>query len=225
MRRIQATTVAELLDAEEIDDRDPETAADRASNWARFRAKPRAERRIAIVFGDSRDAAASAVAILRAFATAGYRVGDIPADGAALIARLRADADERLQLNAYAAVFAGLPRAMQQAVEARWGAAEADPLFQPSRLDCGHFGISGFRTGNIAVLSGPTDIDLTAPPRHSRLAVYAWLADVFRADAVINLGQNDPRITHPASDADHFAAAILGRLPRLGAFVTGDPGV
>ena len=33
---------------------------------------------------------------------------------------------------------------VQQAVVARWGAAERDPFFRPGRLDCGRFAIPGF---------------------------------------------------------------------------------
>jgi len=135
--------------------RDPETEADLigykpvadriafvvdlARNWARLHAKPPGERRVAIVLanypnkdgrignGVGLDTPASAIAILRALAQAGYHLGDMPADGAALMARLlagptnqrpQAPAEERLQLNAYAAVFASLPRAAQQQITA-----------------------------------------------------------------------------------------------------------
>ena len=64
--------------------------ADLARNWARLRAKPPAERRVAIVLanypnrdgrignGVGLDTPASAVAILKALREAGYRTGDMP---------------------------------------------------------------------------------------------------------------------------------------------------
>src|SRR5205814_3668642 len=139
-------------------------------------AKAPAERRVAIVLanypnrdgrignGVGLDTPASAIAILRAFRDAGYRTGKLPETGAALMGRLLAgpsnadpnrEAEETLPFNEYSAFFARLPAAVQQQVTAQWGSAERDPFCRPGRLDCGHFAISGFRIGNIAVLMQP----------------------------------------------------------------------
>jgi cobaltochelatase CobN len=233
--------------------------ADLARNWARLRAKPPAERRIAIVLanypnkdgrvgnGVGLDTPASAITILRALEQAGYRVTDLPEDGAALIARLldgpsnarpQTPADERLQLNAYSAVFASLPRAVQQQITAQWGAAERDPFFHPSRLDCGHFGIPAVRCGNVAVLIQPargynrdpkaTYHDPALVPPHAYLASYAWISDEFRADAVIDLGKHGTLEWLPgkalALSAECFPEAVLGPLPHLYPFIVNDPG-
>jgi cobaltochelatase CobN len=255
--------------------RDPETEADLvgykpvadrvafvaelARNWARLKAKPAAERRVAIVLanypnkdgrignGVGLDTPASAVAILKALANAGYRVTGMPETGAELMERLLAGpsnarpqtpADERLQLNAYSAVFATLPRSVQQRVTAQWGSAERDPFFHPSRLDCGHFGIPGFRCGNVAVQIQPargynrdpkaTYHDPALVPPHAYLAAYAWLADEFRADAVIDLGKHGTLEWLPgkalALSAECFPEAVLGPLPHLYPFIVNDPG-
>jgi cobaltochelatase CobN len=233
--------------------------ADLARNWARLRSKPPAERRVAIVLanypnrdgrignGVGLDTPASAVAILDALAAAGHRVADRPATGAELMERLlagptnarpKAPAEERLQLNAYAAVFATLPPAVQQRINAQWGSAEDDPFFHPSRLDCGHFGIPGLRCGNVAVLIQPargynidpktTYHDPALAPPHSYLAAYAWLADEFRADAVIDLGKHGTLEWLPgkalALSAECFPEAMLGPLPHLYPFIVNDPG-
>ncbi|HTW50996.1 MAG TPA: cobaltochelatase subunit CobN [Stellaceae bacterium] len=233
--------------------------ADLARNWARLRAKPPAERRVAIVLanypnkdgrignGVGLDTPASAVAVLKALATAGYRVADAPADGAALMRRLlagptnqhpQAEAEERLQFNAYSAVLASLPKAVQQAVAAQWGSGERDSFFHPSRLDCGHFGIPGFRVGNVAVLIQPargygrdpkaTYHDPALVPPHAYLATYAWIVDEFRADAVIDLGKHGTLEWLPgkalALSAECFPEAVLGPLPHLYPFIVNDPG-
>jgi cobaltochelatase CobN len=256
-------------------DRDPETeadlvgykpvadriafVADLARNWARLRAKPPEERRVAIVLanypnkdgrignGVGLDTPASAVAILKALAAAGYRVADMPEDGAALMRRLlagptnqhpQAEADERLQFNAYSAVLASLPMAVQQAIAAQWGSGERDPFFHPSRLDCGHFGLAGFRCGNVAVLIQPargygrdpkaTYHDPALAPPHAYLAAYAWISDEFRADAVIDLGKHGTLEWLPgkalALSAECFPEAVLGPLPHLYPFIVNDPG-
>jgi cobaltochelatase CobN len=233
--------------------------ADLARNWARLKAKPPAGRRVAIALanypnrdgrvgnGVGLDTPASAVAILNALRQAGYRVADMPETGAELMERLLAGpsnarpgepAEERLQLNAYSAVFATLPRAVQHRVGAQWGAAERDPFFHPSRLDCGHFGIPAIRFGNVAVLIQPargynidpkaTYHDPALAPPHSYLAAYAWLADEFRADAVIDLGKHGTLEWLPgkslALSAECFPEAVLGPTPHLYPFIVNDPG-
>src|SRR5579872_2319879 len=233
--------------------------ADLARTWARLRAKPAAERRVAIVLanypnkdgrignGVGLDTPASAVAILRALTKAGYRVTDMPESGAELIERLlagpsnarpQAPAEERIQLNAYSAVLASLPPAVQQQIAAQWGAAESDPFFHPSRLDCGHFGIPAIRCGNVAVLIQPargygrdpkaTYHDPALVPPHAYLAAYAWISDEYRADAVIDLGKHGTLEWLPgkalALSAECFPEAMLGPLPHLYPFIVNDPG-
>src|SRR5204863_292928 len=59
-----------------------------------------------------------------------------------------APAQESLSFADYSAFFASLPMPVQRAVAERWGPAERDPFFRPSRLDCGRFAIPGFRAGS-----------------------------------------------------------------------------
>src|SRR5438552_3441877 len=233
--------------------------ADLARNWARLREKPPAERRIAIVLanypnrdgrignGVGLDTPQSAITLLHALRDAGYRVGDIPEDGTALIrhllagptnARPQAPYEESLPFNEYSAFFASLQQPVQQHVAAQWGSAERDPFFHPSRLTCGDFAIPGFRTGNIAVLVQPargynldpkaTYHDPALPPPHSYLATYAWLADSFRADAVIDLGKHGTLEWLPgkalALSAECFPEAVPGPAPHLYPFIVNDPG-
>jgi cobaltochelatase CobN len=255
--------------------RDPETEADLvgyqpvaeriafvsdlARNWARLRAKPAGERRVALILanypnrdgrignGVGLDTPASAVAILRALAKAGYRIDDAPEDGEALIERLLAGptnassgarAEETLSFADYSVFFASLPGAVQEAVTARWGAAERDPFFRPGRLDCGRFATPGFRAGNVAVLIQPgrgynidpksTYHDPALVPPHAYFAAYAWLAEDFRADAVIHLGKHGTLEWLPgkalALSAECFPEAVLAPLPHLYPFIVNDPG-
>jgi cobaltochelatase CobN len=193
------------------------------------------------------DTPQSAVQILRELRDVGYNTGAIPDDGAALMARLlqgpsnarpRAPAEEQLSFAVYSAFFATLPMPMQQQVAARWGAAERDPFFRPGRLDCGHFAIPGFRCGNVAVLIQPargynldpkaTYHDPALVPPHSYFAAYAWLADEFRVDAVIDLGKHGTLEWLPgkalALSTECYPEAVLGPLPHLYPFIVNDPG-
>jgi cobaltochelatase CobN len=251
-------TEADLVGYQPIADRIA-FVADLARNWARLRAKPAGERRIALILanypnrdgrignGVGLDTPASAVAILRALAEAGYRIEDAPEDGAVLIERLLAgptnaspgaSAEETLSFADYSAFFASLPTAVQEAVTAQWGAAERDPFFRPGRLDCGRFAIPGFRGGNVAVLIQPTrgyNIDPKSTyhdpalvPPHAYFAAYAWLAEDFRADAVIHLGKHGTLEWLPgkalALSAACFPEAVLAPLPHLYPFIVNDPG-
>jgi cobaltochelatase CobN len=225
--------------------------ADLAQNWTKLRRKPAAERRVALVLanyphrdgrignGVGLDTPNSTVEVLRALAAAGYRVTDIPADGDALIRRLIAGGDEEtFQRNDYAAFYARAPRDVQEQVWARWGAVERDPSFRESRLDCGHFALRAIRCGNVTIAIQPSrgyDIDPQATyhapdlvPPHGYLAFYAWLADGFRADAVVHMGKHGNLEWLPgkalALSASCFPEAALGALPHLYPFIVNDPG-
>ncbi len=180
-------------------------------------------------------------------AAEGYDIADIPADGDALVARLLAgptngnpsrSIEESLSRGDYAAFFATLPRSVQDAVTARWGAPERDPFFRESGLDCGHFAISAFRLGKVAIGLQPArgyNIDPAASyhapdlvPPHGYLAFYAWLADGFRADAIVQMGKHGNLEWLPgkavALSAECFPEAALGPLPHLYPFIVNDPG-
>ena len=233
--------------------------ADLARNWARLRAKPPAERRVALILanypnrdgrignGVGLDTPASAVAILRGLAGAGYRIADPPEDAETLVRRLlagptnanpEAPAEETLSFADYSVFFATLPLAVQQAVAACWGPGERDPFFRPGRLDCGRFAIPGFCAGNVTVLIQPArgyNIDPKATyhdpalvPPHGYFAIYAWLAEDFRADALIHLGKHGTLEWLPgkalALSAECFPEAVLAPLPHLYPFIVNDPG-
>jgi cobaltochelatase CobN len=253
-----ADTEADLVGYRPVADR-VAFVADLARNWARLRERPAAERRVAMIFanypnrdgrignGVGLDTPASAMVILRSLAQAGYRITDAPESAEALIERLLAGptnanpgaaAEEALSFAAYSAFFVTLPPAVQQAVNVRWGPAERDPFFRPGRLDCGRFGIPGFRAGNVAVLIQPargynidpksTYHDPALVPPHSYLAAYAWLSEELRADAVIHLGKHGTLEWLPgkslALSAECFPEAVIGPLPHLYPFIVNDPG-
>jgi cobaltochelatase CobN len=251
-------TEADLVAYQPVADR-VAFVADLARNWLRLRDKPADARRIAIILanypnrdgrignGVGLDTPAGTVEMLRAMAAAGYDVADIPRDGDALVARLLAGptngcpgraVEESLPRSDYAAFFATLPRTVQDAVTARWGAPERDPFFRESRLDCGTFAVPAFRLGKIAVCLQPArgyNIDPAssyhAPdlvPPHGYLAFYAWLADGLRADAIVHMGKHGNLEWLPgkavALSAECFPEAALGPLPHLYPFIVNDPG-
>jgi cobaltochelatase CobN len=235
--------------------------ADLARNWVRLRRTPVAERRVVLVLanypnrdgrignGVGLDTPQAVIETLRALASAGYRVEDMPENGDALIRRLLAGptnaasgrdrpVDESFPRGDYASFFASLPRAVQDKVSARWGVPERDPSFRESALDCGTLAISAIRCGNIAVAIQPArgyNIDPAASyhdpdlvPPHGYLAFYAWIADGLRAHAVVHMGKHGNLEWLPgkavALSSECFPEAALGPLPHLYPFIVNDPG-
>jgi cobaltochelatase CobN len=251
-------TETELVGYRPVGDR-VDFVADLASNWARLREKPPAARRVALILanypnrdgrignGVGLDTPASAIAIAKALAAAGYRTGDMPNDPQALIERLLAGPTnanpgapetESLSFADYSVFFGGLAASVQRAIAERWGPGERDPFYRPGRVDCGRLAILGFCAGNIAVLIQPargynidprsTYHDPALVPPHGYLAAYAWLAREFRADAVIHLGKHGTLEWLPgkalALSAECFPEVALPPLPHLYPFIVNDPG-
>jgi cobaltochelatase CobN len=188
-----------------------------ASNWARLRRRPVAERRIALVManypnrdgrlgnGVGLDTPAGTVEVMRAMEAAGYPVADIPADGDHLIRHLMAGPTnsgfdgkvvrETLSLSRYKDFFASLPAQIQDEVTARWGGPEADPYVRD-----GAFALSFTRFGELLIGIQPArgyNIDpkesYHSPdlvPPHGYFAFYASLREEFGADAVIHMGKH-----------------------------------
>jgi len=236
--------------------------AELARAWARLRQTAAGDRRVAIVLanypnrdgrlgnGVGLDTPAGTVNVLRALKEEGYRTGDIPEDGDALIDRLMAGptnafqelgartVSEWLSMADYQLFFSSLPQSVQDQVTARWGAPESDPFYLPGDVDCGRFAISAFRLGNISVGLQPArgynidpektyhDPDLVPP--HGYLAFYAWLRHDFGAQAVVHMGKHGNLEWLPgkalALSAACYPEAAFGPLPHLYPFIVNDPG-
>jgi cobaltochelatase CobN len=190
-----------------------------AAAWARLRATPPEERRIALILanypnrdgrianGVGLDTPASAVAVLRALEAAGYRLDQLPADGQALVEmllagvtnarpeRARRTVRARLNLDDYLSFFKELDPEVQAGVVARWGPPENDP-----QLIHRSFDLALLPLGNVVVGIQPArgyNIDPAATyhtpdlvPPHHYLAFYAWLRGRFDAHAVVHLGKH-----------------------------------
>ena len=195
------------------------------------------------------DTPASAVVLLRALQDAGYDLGDgFPDDGDELIHRLiaagghdtewltdaqLAAAPIRVPQAAYRRWFVGLPQALQASVTGHWG----EP---PGELytDAGGIVLAGLRFGKVIVMIQPPrgfgenpvaiyhDPDL--PPSHHYLAAYRWLAEEFRADAVVHLGKHGTLEWLPGKGLGLSAGCapdtVLGGLPLVYPFIVNDPG-
>jgi cobaltochelatase CobN len=226
-----------------------------AANWARLRRKPVAERNVAIILanypnrdgrlgnGVGLDTPAGTIEVLKAMTAAGYPVADVPADGDALMAHLMAgptnagndgrEIRETLSLSRYRAFFASLPKQIQDEVQSRWGAPERDPYvvgdvfaLPLSRLGGVMVGIQPARGYNIDPKETYHSPDLVPP--HGYLAFYAFLREVFGADAVVHMGKHGNLEWLPgkalALSETCYPEAVFGPLPHLYPFIVNDPG-
>ncbi|MCA1440675.1 cobaltochelatase subunit CobN [Ensifer sp. IC4062] len=230
-------------------------AARLAANWARLRrARPEA-RRVAIVManypnrdgrlgnGVGLDTPAGTIEVLKAMAAEGYPVGDLPEDGDALMRFLMTgptnaasrdrEIREVISLAQYKDFLDSLPQQIQDEVTARWGDPEADPFF----LD-GAFALPLARFGDVLVGIQPArgyNIDpketYHAPdlvPPHGYLAFYAFLRQVFKADAIIHMGKHGNLEWLPgkalALSENCYPEAVFGPTPHLYPFIVNDPG-
>ncbi|WP_417770483.1 cobaltochelatase subunit CobN, partial [Stappia sp.] len=231
--------------------------AAQAARIARLSATPADERKVALILanypnkdgrlanGVGLDTPASCAALLRALSSDGYLIDNAPEGSAALMemisdgptndlaSRRVRHGGAALSLDDYAAHFARLPQAVQEAVTARWGLAEADP-----HVEEGAFRLAVTRFGNAVVGIQPArgynidpkatyhDPDLVPP--HHYFAFYIWLRETFGIHAVVHLGKHGNLEWLPgkalALSEDCFPEAVLGPLPNIYPFIVNDPG-
>ncbi len=228
-----------------------------AAAWTRLQRSERHERRVALVLpnypnkdgrlanGVGLDTPESAARLLHWLQDAGYQVDGAPADGAALVAALKAAPTNRLEDRAartvtvrlpladYARAFAALPANARAAVVARWGEPADDPHVQDGafalsltlfgQVACGIQPARGYHVDPEATYHAP---DLVPP--HGYLAFYVWLRQVFGVHAVVHLGKHGNLEWLPgkalALGPECWPEAVMGPLPHLYPFIVNDPG-
>ncbi|WP_460115239.1 cobaltochelatase subunit CobN [Pseudomonas sp. H2_D02] len=229
-----------------------------ARRWTTLARLPNSEKRVALILanyptrdgrignGVGLDTPAAALNILRAMQAEGYPLpAALPASGTALIQQLLGgvtnDLDsldlrpchQSLALDAYQAMFDALPEANRQAVLARWGAPEQDPMFRDGRLM-----VAGLRLGLTFVGIQPArgyqvdpsavyhDPDLVPP--HGYLAFYFWLRHAYGTHAVIHVGKHGNLEWLPGKGVglseSCWPDVLLGPLPNIYPFIVNDPG-
>lgn len=199
-----------------------------ALRLARLRRLPNRDKRVAIILTNHHakasrvanavglDSAASVVALLRRMEAEGYRVGDLPESGEALLHRLlrsgHYDAEflseemvegaaARIPAERYRAWFAELPPRRQEEMRGRWGEPPGEHYVDRD----GNLVLAGLVFGNVFVAIQPPrgySMDAAAiahtpdlPPPHVYYALYRWLrepaeAGGFGADALLQVGKH-----------------------------------
>jgi cobaltochelatase CobN len=231
--------------------------AELARRWVLLGRLPNADKRVALILanyptrdgrignGVGLDTPASALNILRAMQGEGYPVTDLPDTGTELIHQLLGgvtnDLDsidlrpcqQSMALDEYTAAFEQLPLANREAVIARWGAPQNDPMFRSGRMMIAglRFGLTfvgiqparGYQVDASAVYHDP---DLVPP--HGYLAFYFWLRKAYGAHAVVHVGKHGNLEWLPGKGVglseNCWPDAILGAMPNIYPFIVNDPG-
>lgn len=194
------------------------------------------------------DAPASLIRILEAMRAAGYDAGQPSGDGTALIHDLIArcsydnihvtaeqlrNAAGRVPAAQYAQWFAELPAPLRDKMTAQWGEAPGEAYVHEDRLS-----LAGIEMGNVFVALQPPrgyGMDPDAiyhqpdlPPTHHYYALYRWLRDEWRADAIVHVGKHGTMEWLPGKGVglseECFPDALLGDLPLFYPFIINDPG-
>ncbi|WP_024645324.1 cobaltochelatase subunit CobN [Pseudomonas syringae] len=228
-----------------------------ARRWIELARLPNADKRVALILanyptrdgrignGVGLDTPAAALNILRAMQAEGYPVAALPDSGTELIQQLlggvtndldsidQRPCQQSMALDEYLAAFNELPQSNRDAVNARWGAPDADPMFRAGRMMIAglRFGLTfvgiqparGYQVDPSAVYHDP---DLVPP--HGYLAFYFWLRKAYGAHAVVHVGKHGNLEWLPGKGVGLsrtcWPDAVLGAMPNIYPFIVNDPG-
>lgn len=178
------------------------------------------------------DAPESTIETLNVLHDRGYAISDVPADGAALIERLKTKTI-RWPLEHYRAALAGLDPALTADLAAQWGPPESD-----SAIDNGDFVFKAVHCGHALIAVQPDRgmhaeraaeyHDVRRAPRHSYVAFYLWLREIEKCNAMIHMGAHGTLEWLPgksvALSASCWPDALIGALPVIYPFIVNNPG-
>ena len=233
--RLEFASVRHASDLDRID-----YVARLAMAWAGLGTTPRSERRVALVLSDyparggrtgyavGLDTAASAAGILKLLRAEGYDTGVRDWQTADIERLLQGNADGiEIPMPIHRAWLKALTPALQRTLTETWGEPEGDAFRLPV-----------LRCGNVLVLLQPDRgalgdrksgyHDINCPPSHTYIALYAWLRETAKIDALIHLGTHGTLEWLPgkalALSHECWPEAVLGALPVIYPFIVNNPG-
>jgi cobaltochelatase CobN len=220
--------------------------ARQAGHFVKLSRTPRKERRLALVLSDyparagragyavGLDTVESVIQIVNLLRGEGYDVGasELRAvDVEMLLSGNSARLD--VPLGSYARWLKALPPSLQTEIENGWGAPAADPAVESNA-----FSFPVIEAGKLLILLQPDRgsaadrkagyHDISVPPRHAYVALYAWLREQAQIDAVVHLGTHGTLEWLPgkalALSATCWPEAVLGPVPVIYPFIVNNPG-
>jgi magnesium chelatase subunit H len=234
----------------------------RINNWIKLRQTPPSDRKIAIIlygFPPGYGAAGTAALLnvpkslfnlLREMQSAGYAVGEIPADGEELIRRVKEADEATADVGGLTRINADVGGSQRNTVNVKtlekWlGYLSTSRIEKQWKSLTGtgiktkgdEFQIGGIQLGNVWIglqpplgISGDPmrlmfDRDLTPHPQYA--AFYKWLQNDFQADAVVHFGMHGTVEWLPGSPLGNtgysWSDILLGNLPNLYIYAANNP--
>ena len=178
------------------------------------------------------DAPESTIETLNVLHDRGYAVADVPADGSALIDRLKTETI-RWPLQHYRTALASLDPVLTADLGSQWGRPESDPA-----TDNGDFVFKAVHCGRALIAVQPDRgtradraaeyHDIRRAPRHSYVAFYLWLREIEKCDAMIHMGAHGTLEWLPgksvALSSSCWPDALIGATPVVYPFIVNNPG-
>ena len=194
------------------------------------------------------DAPASLIHVFAAMRAAGYQVENLPPDSDTLMQDLidRCSYDELVLTEAqlanavgqipsrkYQDYFDTLPEKQKDGITRQWGEAPGEAYVHDN-----HIALAGLAFGNVFVgLQPPRGYGMDPdeiyhtpdlPPPHNYHALYRWLRNEWRADAIVHMGKHGTLEWLPGKgvglSAECYPDTFLDDLPLIYPFILNDPG-
>ncbi|CAB9530395.1 Aerobic cobaltochelatase subunit CobN [Seminavis robusta] len=195
------------------------------------------------------DTPASLMKLFEAMQAAGYQLGhDLPPDGDTLFQNLidRCSYDEiyltehqlahaagRVPSSVYQKMYQRLPRKQKEHMEQQWGQPPGEAYVHQDSIS-----LAGLEFGNVFVALQPPrgygmDPDKIyhtpdLPPPHNYYALYRWLRDEWKADAIVHMGKHGTLEWLPGKGVglshDCYPDTFLDDMPLIYPFILNDPG-
>lgn len=195
------------------------------------------------------DSPASMMRVFEAMQADGYDFGqELPSDGDTLIQSLvdRCSYDEiiltedqlanaagHVPASTYQPMFDGLPSNQKNQILKQWGKAPGEAFVHENSI-----ALAGLEFGNIFVALQPPrgygmDPDKIyhtpdLPPPHNYFALYRWLKDFWKADAIVHMGKHGTLEWLPGKgvglSSECYPDTFLDDMPLVYPFIINDPG-
>lgn len=222
-----------------------------ATNWTRLRYLSNKDKKIAIILanypnkdgrignGVGLDTPASAIEILKALASEGYHLPEVPASPEHLMRNLLHGVTNDSFANFGKAAEQSITRQLVTERLSRWPSMrfeEVNRHWPDSLPDI--IPVAGLQLGNIFIGIQPPrgfsmqtqaayhSPDLAPPPQY--FAFYLWVRECFKADAIVHLGKHGNLEWLPGRAAglgpDDYPQMCLGPTPHLYPFIVNNPG-
>ena len=224
-------------------------------NWAQLRHTPNKDKKVAVVLHNyppsddgigtafGLDSPESTINLLEELEARGYDLENRPEDGQALIEELTsqltledrwvAPEDVRelsvdvVTATQYVEWFAEADERFQELIIEEWGEPPERPFAIPG-IECGNVLVTVQPPRGFGINPSKVYHDSDLQPPHDYYAFYAWLREIYEADAVVHLGTHGSLEWLPGKtvglNGESAPDALVSDLPNIYPYIVNNPG-